>query len=238
MRTTRQATQVQPALLAELQALHHTHREATRLFLMAASQGATDDALRQGLPHLTDPASLLDQSFDKQPQGIGIQAEQGKQDYQQTKRTRNTSQATQTQPLLLAADAFAAALEAIPSEDWRRTWSAIDSRADLHLDGWQDDHAEKDLQESETSSRQDAPACRCPLEQQLQCNLILSGTICSERLRRRSKRRSTQCACQPLENVVTQTTITCRRRGHETRDGVSALLYLSLPSLLLKFLVS
>jgi hypothetical protein len=27
------------ALLAELQALHHTHKEATRLFLMAASQG-------------------------------------------------------------------------------------------------------------------------------------------------------------------------------------------------------
>jgi hypothetical protein len=29
-------------LLAELQALHHKHREATRLFLMAASQAATD----------------------------------------------------------------------------------------------------------------------------------------------------------------------------------------------------
>jgi hypothetical protein len=34
--TTRQATQAKPASLAELQALHHTHREATRLFLMAA----------------------------------------------------------------------------------------------------------------------------------------------------------------------------------------------------------
>jgi hypothetical protein len=65
-------------------------------------------------------------------------------------------------------------------------------------------------------------------QSQRQCNLILSGTICSERLRRRSKRRSTQCACQPLENVVTQTTITRRRRGHEGRDGVSTLLYLSL----------
>jgi hypothetical protein len=30
-------------LLAELQALHHTHREATRLFLMAASQGSLFD---------------------------------------------------------------------------------------------------------------------------------------------------------------------------------------------------
>ncbi len=77
--TTRQATQTQPALLAELQALHHTHREATRLFLMAASQGATDaqiaDALRQGLPHLTDPVFLQEQSFGKQPRGIGIQPE-------------------------------------------------------------------------------------------------------------------------------------------------------------------
>jgi hypothetical protein len=126
--TTRQATQTQPALLAELQALLLTHREATRLFLMAASQGATDaqiaDALRQGLPHLTDPASLQDQSFGKQPQGIGVQAEQGKKGYEQKKRTCTTSQATQTQPLLLAADAFAAALEAIPAEDWSRTWAA------------------------------------------------------------------------------------------------------------------
>jgi hypothetical protein len=126
--TTRQAAQTQPALLAELQALHHTHREATRLFFMAASQGATDeqiaDALRQGLPHLTDPASLQDQIFGKQPQGIGIQAEQGKKDYEQQKRTRTTSQATQTRPLLLAADAFAAALEAISAEDWCRTWAA------------------------------------------------------------------------------------------------------------------
>ena len=39
-----------------LQALHHSHREATRLLLMAVREGATDaqiaDALRQGLPHL------------------------------------------------------------------------------------------------------------------------------------------------------------------------------------------
>jgi Ran GTPase-activating protein (RanGAP) involved in mRNA processing and transport len=126
--TTRQATQTQPAALAELHALHHTHREATRLFLMAASQGATDaqiaDALWQGLPHLTDRASLQDQSFGKQPQGIGVQAEQGKKDYKQKKRTRTTSQATQTRPLLLAADAFSAALEAIPAQDWCRTWAA------------------------------------------------------------------------------------------------------------------
>jgi len=95
-----------------------THTGRHCLFLMAARQGATDsqiDALRLGLPHLTDPASLQDQSFGKQPQGIGIQAEQGK---------KRTAQATQTLPLLLAADAFAAALEAIPAEDWCRTWAA------------------------------------------------------------------------------------------------------------------
>ena len=37
-----------------LQALHHSHREATRLLLMAVREGATDaqiaHALRQGLP--------------------------------------------------------------------------------------------------------------------------------------------------------------------------------------------
>ena len=47
------------ALLLQLLALLHTKREATRLFMMVARQGATDaqivDALRLGLPHLTDP---------------------------------------------------------------------------------------------------------------------------------------------------------------------------------------
>jgi hypothetical protein len=33
-------------------------------------------------------------------------------------------QATQTQPLLLAADAFVADLEAVPAEDWCMTWAA------------------------------------------------------------------------------------------------------------------
>jgi hypothetical protein len=127
--TTRQTTETQPAfLVAELQTLYLTHREATRLFLMVASQGATDaqitDALWQGLPHLTDPVSLQDQSFGKQPQGIGIQAQQGKKGYEQ-KRTRTTSQATQTLPLLLVTDALAAALEAIPAEDWCRTWETV-----------------------------------------------------------------------------------------------------------------
>jgi hypothetical protein len=65
---------------------------------MAASQGATDAqiayALWQGLPHLTDPSSVDDQSFGQQPQGIGIHAEQGKKDYEQKKRTLTTREAT------------------------------------------------------------------------------------------------------------------------------------------------
>jgi Leucine-rich repeat (LRR) protein len=52
-----------------------------------------------------------------------MQAKQGTKDYEK-KRTRTTSQAAETQQLLLAADAFAAALEAVPAEDWCRTWAA------------------------------------------------------------------------------------------------------------------
>jgi hypothetical protein len=95
--------------------------------LLAAREGTTDaqiDDLRQGLPHLTDPSSLQDQRFGKQPQGIGTHAEQDKKDYEQKKRTRTTSQATQTQPLLLTTDAFVAALGAVPAEDSCRTWAA------------------------------------------------------------------------------------------------------------------
>jgi Ran GTPase-activating protein (RanGAP) involved in mRNA processing and transport len=53
------------------------------------------------------------------------ETENDKQSAAQKKRTRTTRQSTQMQPLLLAADApFAAALEAIPVEDWCRTWAA------------------------------------------------------------------------------------------------------------------
>jgi hypothetical protein len=95
--------------------------------LLAAREGATDAqiafALRQGLPHLTDLASLEDSRDGKQPEGTGT-TEKGKQPAAQMKRTRTTRQATQTQPLLLAADAFVAALGAVPAEDWCRTWAA------------------------------------------------------------------------------------------------------------------
>ncbi len=113
--------------LLQLQALHQSHREATRLFLMAVREGATDaqiaDALRQGLPHLTDPASLQGRRAGKEPEGTGT-SEKGKQRAAQTKRTRTTSQAPTTQPALLAAGGFAAALGALPPDDWGRTWAA------------------------------------------------------------------------------------------------------------------
>jgi hypothetical protein len=70
----RRDTAAEDALL-QLQVLHHTHKEATRLFLMAARQGATDAqiayALWQGLPHLTDPASLQDSRAGKLAEGTG-----------------------------------------------------------------------------------------------------------------------------------------------------------------------
>jgi hypothetical protein len=61
-------------------------------------------------------------SAAKQAGGKG-ETEKGKQSAAQKKRTRTTRQATQTQPLLLAADAFVAALGAVP-EDWCRAWAA------------------------------------------------------------------------------------------------------------------
>ena len=91
--------------------------------LLAAREGATDAqiafALRQGLPHLTDLASLQDSRDGKQPEGTGA-TEKGKQPAAQIKSTHTTTrQATQTQPSLLAADGpFAAALGAVPAEDW------------------------------------------------------------------------------------------------------------------------
>jgi hypothetical protein len=57
---------------AALLALHLTHREATLLFTMAARRGATDllisDALREGLPHQSDPDYRQDTSAGLQPE--------------------------------------------------------------------------------------------------------------------------------------------------------------------------
>jgi hypothetical protein len=94
----------------------------------AVREGTTDaqvaHALRQGLPHLTDTASLQDRRAGKQPEGTGTSAKGKQPAAQQTKRTRTTSQARTTQPAFLAADGFAAALGALPPDDWSRTWAA------------------------------------------------------------------------------------------------------------------
>jgi hypothetical protein len=72
----------------------------------------------------TKSMRLKDISAAKEARGKG-ETEKGKKTAAQKKRMRTTRQARQTQPLLLAADApFAAALEAIPAEDWCRTWAA------------------------------------------------------------------------------------------------------------------
>jgi hypothetical protein len=86
---------------------------------MTVRHGATDsqiaDALLQSLPHLSDPDYL--QSEDKH---------KGKHAAHQGMKSRKTVQAAQPQPPWLAADAFAAALSAIPASDWWRTWAADD----------------------------------------------------------------------------------------------------------------
>jgi hypothetical protein len=85
------------AAKSEVQSSGHTHRKSMRLKEMSAANQA----------------------------GEKEETEQGKQPAVQKKRTRTTRQGTQTQPLLLAADApFAAALEAVPAEDLCRTWAA------------------------------------------------------------------------------------------------------------------
>jgi hypothetical protein len=67
---------------------------------------------------------LKEMSADRQARGKG-ETEKSKRPAAQKKRTCTTRQATQTQRLLLAAEVpFAAALEAIPAEDWCRTWAA------------------------------------------------------------------------------------------------------------------
>ena len=101
--------------LLQLQALHLTHSEETRLFFMTIKEGVTDaqiaDASRQGLPHLIDPASLQDRRAVKEPEGT-VTSEKDNQPAAQKKRTSTTTQDPTPQPALLATDeTFAAALE-------------------------------------------------------------------------------------------------------------------------------
>ena len=122
----RRDTAAQDELLP-LQALHHTHREATLLFAMAARRGATDsqiaDALRQGLPHLSGPDYLQDTSAGQQLEEK-TDKDKGKQGAHRGQKKRKTDQAAKPQLPWLAADAFAAAVGAIPANDWWRTWAA------------------------------------------------------------------------------------------------------------------
>jgi hypothetical protein len=62
-------------------------------------------------------------SAAKQAGGKG-KIEKCKQRAAQKKRTHTTWKSTQTQPLLLAVDYFAAALECMLDDDWCRTWAA------------------------------------------------------------------------------------------------------------------
>ena len=106
---------------------------------------------KEGLPHLT---VLQDQRFSKQSQGTD-KTEKDNQTGTQKKRTRTTSQGTQTQPLLFTG------LHCCSSG------SHSTGRLVQDLGNWQDDHDEKDVEESQRGSGQDASACRCPLEQEL-----------------------------------------------------------------------
>jgi hypothetical protein len=81
-----------------------------------------EDALMQ-LHALHHTHRETGKSVGKQAEG-SCRNEKGKQPAAPKKRTRTTRQATTTQPALLAADAFAAALRAIPAEDWCRAWAA------------------------------------------------------------------------------------------------------------------
>jgi hypothetical protein len=96
---------------------------APRTVREGTTEGADSDALRQCLPHLSDPASLQDRHVCNQREGTGT-TEKDNHPAPQKKRTHTTSQATQTQPLLLAADDFIADLGSIPADDWCRTWAA------------------------------------------------------------------------------------------------------------------
>ena len=81
------------------------------------------DALRQDLPHLCDPDYLQDTSAGQQSEEK-TDKDKVKHAEHQGKKKRKTVQAAQLQLPWLAADAFAAALGAIPANDWWRTWPA------------------------------------------------------------------------------------------------------------------
>ncbi len=112
-------TRLEKQKIKNRSASHTNGRDAERSRWPHANGHATD-----AKPHSSLRREVSRHGRNAQPQRIGIHAEQGKKDYEQKERTRTTRQATQTQPALLAADAFVAALGAVPAEDWCRTWAA------------------------------------------------------------------------------------------------------------------
>jgi hypothetical protein len=99
-------------------AANQGHRELHR-----HTAAAENEVHSSGHTH-SKSIGIKEMSAAKQAGGKG-ETEKGKQPAAQEEGTCTTRQATQTQPALLAADApFAAALEAIPAEDWCRTWAA------------------------------------------------------------------------------------------------------------------
>ncbi len=99
-------------------AANQGHRE-----LYQHTAAAENEVHSSGHTH-RKPICIKEMSAAKQAGGKG-ETEKGKQPAVENEGTCTTRQATQTQPALLAADAtFAAALEAIPAEDWCRTWAA------------------------------------------------------------------------------------------------------------------
>ncbi len=96
----------------------HADKARDQVMLLAIDRELTrvDAELRTRERVREDVAGDLRMSRGKQPHGISMEAEQGKTDYDQSKGTRTTRHTTQTQPLLLAADVFVAALGAVPAE--------------------------------------------------------------------------------------------------------------------------
>jgi hypothetical protein len=93
-------------------------------FLLFRETSAAENQVHSSGQTHGKSTGLNEMSAGKQAGGKG-ETEKSKQPAAQKKRTCTTKHATQTHQALLAADApFAAALEAIPAEDWCRTWAA------------------------------------------------------------------------------------------------------------------
>ena len=87
----------------------------------------------QAITHTTSHTPLLKRA-GRQHEGSGT-TERHVDAAQNKVTTRTMREAAQTKPVLLAAYAFAAALEAVPADDWCRTWGdSLDSRTPAVID--------------------------------------------------------------------------------------------------------